>query len=113
MTCGILDAYVFGNALTRVLALGEPDGLLTECAESRRQTRLNSTNQLSTANLKRMRSMAAEDVAARQEFFDKLKGKGDFPSQFRKTMNSMLGKLFGEKIYQRTVKSKHRGSHIG
>jgi hypothetical protein len=63
LTGGILDAFAYGNALTRVLIGGEADSLSTERANS------ETTNVLSMANMKRLYGFDEESVKAREGFF--------------------------------------------
>jgi hypothetical protein len=83
LTGGILDAFAYGNALTRVLIGGEPDSLLTECANSRRGVWLETTNMLSMANMKRLCGFD-ESMKAREGFFHLLKTDASFPTKVPK-----------------------------
>ncbi len=68
LTTGIRDAFAYGNALVRVLR-GEPDSLLTTCANSRRDVFVNETNPTSIGNLRRLQSTAEEDNKSKEAFF--------------------------------------------
>jgi 2-polyprenyl-6-methoxyphenol hydroxylase-like FAD-dependent oxidoreductase len=94
LTSGIADAFCFGNALVRVVKGKEPETLLTECANSRRQTWIDVTNQLSRANLHRLRGHDPETVAARDGFFQKLNTDSSFPQVVRAGMNKILAETF-------------------
>ena len=94
LTCGILDAFAYGNALTRVLSHGESDELLTACAESRRQAWLNTTDPLSRENLARIRPLQPGDVESRKVFFKKLNDDPTFAKQVRGRMDAMIPESF-------------------
>ena len=94
LTSGICDAYAYGNALVRVIKEGESDSLLTSCAESRRQTWINTTDKLSQANLKRMFCFDSETVAARESFFKKLKSEPGFHGLVRGGFDKLLADSF-------------------
>jgi hypothetical protein len=90
LTGGILDAFAYGNVLTRVLSGGEPESLLTECANSRRTAWLETTNTLSMNNLKRLYGFDKETVEAREGFFHLLKTDKSFPAKVWKGFDKML-----------------------
>lgn len=90
LTGGILDAFVYGNAIVRVINGGEDDRLLTECGISRRDAWLTVTNNLSTANLHRLKDFDPEGIKAREEFFRKLKNEPEFVRKVRDGFNKML-----------------------
>jgi hypothetical protein len=90
LTGGILDAFVYGNALTRVLIGGEPDSLLTECGSSRRDAWLETTNVVSMANMKRLYCFDEENVKAREEFFHLLRTDASFPTKVQKGFDKMI-----------------------
>lgn len=90
LTGGILDAFAYGNALARVLTGGEPESLLTECANSRRTTWLETTNMLSMTNLKRLCGFDEENVKAREGFFHLLKTDESFSARVRKGFDKMM-----------------------
>jgi hypothetical protein len=94
LTGGILDAFAYGNALTRVLVDGEPESLLTECANSRRTAWLETTNMLSMTNMKRLYGFDEESVKAREGFFHLLKTDVSFPAQVRKGFARMMPDSF-------------------
>ena len=94
LTGGILDAFAYGNALTRVLIGGEPDSLLTECASSRRDAWLETTNTLSMANMKRLYCFDEESVKAREGFFHLLKTDASFPTKVQKGFDNMMPDSF-------------------
>lgn len=96
MTTGILDAYAYGNALSRV-AHGEPDHLLTECGNSRRTAWLETTNQLSQMNMKRLYAFDEAIVEARDAFFHLLKTDPSFPAKVRSGFDKMLPESFQKK----------------
>lgn len=95
MTTGILDAVAYGNALTRVINGGEPDELLTKCANARRDAWIRATNETSIANLKRLYSTEENDVEARNNFFKGLNKDPKFAKMIKKRMNDMAGDNFG------------------
>lgn len=97
LTGGILDAFAYGNALVRVLRDGEDNLLLTDCANSRRQTWIEVTNKMSQANLDRMAGFDPETVKARDGFFHKLKTNDEFHGMVRagEYMKFILGTLGG------------------
>ena len=94
LTGGILDAYAYGNALTRVIKGGESDSLLTDCADSRRQAWLNTTNALSKANFQRMSGFDEETTKSRQVFFHRLKTDESFPRTIQKGFDKMMPESF-------------------
>jgi hypothetical protein len=98
LTGGILDAFVYGNALTRVLIGGEPDSLLTECASSRRDAWLETTNMLSMANMKRLYGFDEESVKAREGFFHLLKTDASFPTKVQKDFDKMMPDSFEKSL---------------
>jgi len=93
LTTGILDAFAYGNALSRV-AQGEPDSLLTECAESRRNAWLETTNQLSQANMKRLYGFDEASIKGREGFFHLLNADPSFPAKVRAGFDKMLPETF-------------------
>jgi len=93
LTTGILDAFTYGNALSRV-AHGEPDSLLTDCANSRRTAWIEATNQLSQANMKRLYGFDEATVKAREGFFHLLKTDPSFPAKVRSGFDKMLPETF-------------------
>ncbi len=93
LTSGILDAFAYGNALTRA-AQGEPDSILTECANSRRTAWIEATNQLSQANMKRLYGFDEATVKARQGFFHLLKTDPSFPAKVRSGFDKMMPESF-------------------
>ena len=94
LTSGILDAFSYGNALVRVIQNGEPDDLLTQCANSRRDAWINVTNELSQANIRRLYGFDEESVAMREGFFAKLKADPDFPVKVRAGFDKMIPNTF-------------------
>lgn len=94
LTSGILDAFVYGNALTRVCRYGEPASILTDCAESRRNAWLNATSKFALGNLHRLADQEGEQAEARKEFFDKLNNDKNFPGEFRKHLDKMIPETF-------------------
>ena len=73
---------------------GEPDDLLTECANSRRSAWLNTTNELSQANIKRLYGTGVEADASREAFFEKLKNDANFPAVVRAGFDKMIPEDF-------------------
>lgn len=112
MTGGILDAFVYGNALTRVLVGGEPDSLLTECASSRRDAWLETTNVLSMVNMKRLYCFDEESVKAREEFFHLLRTDASFPTKVQKSFDKMIPDSF-EKSPSVSESTEPDGGTIG
>jgi hypothetical protein len=94
LTGGILDAFAYGNAITRVLNGGEPESLLTECANSRRAAWLETTNMLSMTNLKRLCGFDEETVKSREGFFHLLKTDKSFPAKVRMGFDKMMPDSF-------------------
>ncbi|ETN46764.1 uncharacterized protein HMPREF1541_00953 [Cyphellophora europaea CBS 101466] len=94
LTSGIADAFCFGNALTRVIKHGESQRLLTECANSRRQTWIEATNMLSQANISRLYGFDQKTTTAREAFFEKLRTDSAFPSVVRAGMDKMMTDTF-------------------
>ncbi|ETI24453.1 hypothetical protein G647_03822 [Cladophialophora carrionii CBS 160.54] len=95
LTGGICDAFAYGNALARVLSRGEPDSLLTECAETRRQTWLTVTDVLSQANIQRLYRFDDQGiVAAREAFFKRSNEDANFARDVRRGLDKMLSNTF-------------------
>lgn len=94
LTGGILDAFAYGNAFTRVLVGGESESLLTECANSRRTAWLETTNMLSMTNLKRLCGFDKETAKAREDFFHLLKTDESFPAKVRSGFDEMMPESF-------------------
>ncbi|EXJ60695.1 hypothetical protein A1O7_04848 [Cladophialophora yegresii CBS 114405] len=94
LTGGICDAFAYGNALVRVLKRGEPDSLLTECAENRRQTWLTVTDVLSQANIQRLYRFDDEGIAARDAFLKKANEDANFAREVRRGLDKMLSDSF-------------------
>ena len=94
LTGGILDAFVYGNALVRVISGGEKDELLTECGASRRYAWLNVTNNLSKINLHRLKDFDEDGVKAREEFFWKLQNEDGFDKKVKSLFYKMLPETF-------------------
>ena len=94
LTGGILDSFAYGNSLTRVLIGGEPESLLTECANSRRTAWLETTNMLSMTNMKRLYGFDEESVKARESFFQLLKTDHSFPAKVRMGFDKMMPDSF-------------------
>ncbi|OCT52421.1 hypothetical protein CLCR_10093 [Cladophialophora carrionii] len=96
LTGGICDAFAYGNALVRVLERREPDSLLTECAETRRQTWLTVTDVLSQANIQRLYRFDDQGiVAARDAFFKRSNEDGHFLARdVRRGLDKMLSNTF-------------------
>lgn len=92
LTGGILDAFCYGNALSRVLTNKAEDSLLTSCATARREAWQNVTDRLSQDNMKRLYSMDSDNVAARDEFFGKLNDSQTAPT-FARMVRSMFDKM--------------------
>jgi len=95
LTGGILDAYCYGNALTKVLKHGEHDNLLTTCALARRNAWRGITNKLSQDNMLRLFSEDPKIVAEREEFFRKL----NHPDRGKK-FGAAVGKSFGNMMLE-------------
>jgi hypothetical protein len=112
LTGGILDAFVYGNALTRVLVGGEPDSLLTECASSRRDAWLETTNVLSMINMKRLYCFDEESVKGREEFFHLLRTDASFPTKAQKSFDKMIPDSF-EKSPSVSESTEPDGGTIG
>lgn len=94
-TTGIVDAYCYGNALVRVLKDAEPDGLLTECAHSRRDAFLAVTNPSSIMNLKPDADSQEEDVTEfRAMFLNKLNTDPHFHKMLGQKLDALLLKGF-------------------
>lgn len=89
LTGGILDAYCYGNALSRVLKDGEHDNLLTTCALARRNAWIGTTDKLSQENMRRLYSEDPKIIAGREEFFRKL----NHPENGKK-FGAVVGKAF-------------------
>ena len=94
LTGGICDAFCYGNALVRILKHGENDNLLTQCADSRRQTWITTTNQLSQSNIERLYRFDEQGIKARNGFFEKLKMDEAFPGVVRGGMAKMMVDTF-------------------
>ena len=94
LTGGILDAFVYGNAFTRVCKYGESDSLLTECANSRRAAWLNATSKLAMSNLRRLSDADGRYAEERRQFFHKLNSDPAFPKAFRANLNQMIPDTF-------------------
>ena len=94
LTSGILDSFCIGNALVRVIQNSEPDSLLTDCANSRRQAWLDATNELSQANIRRLYGHDEESIAMREGFFDKLRSDPNFPAKIRAGFDKMIPDTF-------------------
>ncbi|KAK5939478.1 hypothetical protein PMZ80_007855 [Knufia obscura] len=95
LTGGILDAYCYGNALTRVLKEAEHDNLLTTCALARRNAWRDVTDKLSQDNMKRLYAEDPKLVAQREEFFCKLND-----GQAGKDFGAAVGKAFGKMMLE-------------
>ena len=93
LTSGILDAFAYGNALTRA-AQGEPDAILTECANSRRTAWIEATNHLSQANMRRLYGFDEPNVKAREGFFQLLNTDPSFPAKVRSGFDKMMPESF-------------------
>ena len=90
-----MDAFCYGNALVRVIKDGEPDSLLTECADSRRDVFLKITNPTSIMNFKRDTYSQDEDaVKFRTAFFHKMNTDPNFSIELRKKVDMMLSRSF-------------------
>ena len=98
LTGGILDAFVYGNALTRVMKDGEPDRLLTDCANSRRDAWLNATSKLEMGNMKRLGEFGEEEAKTRDEFFARLNTDPEYPKMVRKGLDGMIPETFERPI---------------
>lgn len=94
LTSGIADAFCFGNALAKVVNGEAPASFLTECANARRQTWIETTNVLSQANVKRLFASDPEGEAARQGFFGKLNTDTSFPGIVRQGMDKIMTDTF-------------------
>jgi 2-polyprenyl-6-methoxyphenol hydroxylase-like FAD-dependent oxidoreductase len=94
LTGGILDAFVYGNAFTRVFKYGEPDALLTDCANSRRNAWLNATSKLALGNLWRLAEAHGPYADARKELFEKLNSDPAFGKSFRAQLDQMIPETF-------------------
>jgi hypothetical protein len=94
LTGGILDAYVYGNAFTRVVKHGEPTSVLVDAGNSRRNAWLDATSQFALGNLHRLKDIEGEHAEARKVFFDKLNNDPDFPAQFRHNTDRMMPETF-------------------
>jgi hypothetical protein len=89
---------VYGNALKRVIKEGEPDSLLTECANARREAWLTATSLAARKNLTRLQSVEEEEVKDRDQFFHKLNtDKENFAKEMRTNMNRMMTDSFAAK----------------
>jgi hypothetical protein len=64
-------------------------------------TRINATNVMIVANLKRLQSFEPEDVKKRNDFFEKLNTDKNFPAQVRKGMNGLMIDSFEKKALVR------------
>ena len=82
------------NAFSRVIAGGEEDTLLTDCANSRRQAWRETINVLSQTNMKRLSGFGEETVKAREAFFHRLKTDESFPDMNRKSFDRMMPECF-------------------
>ena len=98
LTGGILDAYVYGNALVRVIKGHEPASLLAKAANARRDTWLNVTNPESISQLSLIRSPKSEDAERRKVFFEKMKTDVDFPKYFVKKVKGLIVDTFDEGV---------------
>ena len=94
LTSGILDAYAYGNAFTRVVKNGEAHSLLTECANSRRQVWIESTDKMSQGNLQRMYGFDKETIASREGFFKKLDTDATFHNVVKAGFDKLLPDSF-------------------
>jgi len=94
LTSGILDAAVAGNALNRILKLGESDDLLSDFAETRRKAFLEFTNPLSIANKERLTSTDPKTVAERNWFFNKLNTDDEFQKIVNQGMDRAMENTF-------------------
>lgn len=131
LTGGILDAFCYGNAFTRVLKSKSypispthsnssdahqddiDDSLLTECANARLSTWKNTTNKLSQMNLSRLHAMDAENVTARKIFFSKLndadvESREKFAGMVRKGLDSMMERDFGEGVENIIIQAQNQ-----
>ncbi|KAL7911028.1 FAD/NAD(P)-binding domain-containing protein [Trichoderma velutinum] len=97
LTSGILDAYVYGNAFTRVIKYGEPASVLADAGNSRRNAWLDATSQFALGNLRRLKDTEGEHAEARKVFFDNINNDPDFPRQFRNDMDRMIPDTFEER----------------
>ncbi|RDW79296.1 uncharacterized protein DSM5745_06148 [Aspergillus mulundensis] len=77
LTTGILDAAHLAGSLRQVLKNGAPVELLTSYSETRRRVFRQTTNPITTANLRRLWSTTPEDVKERETFFEKLRDPKD------------------------------------
>lgn len=94
LTSGILDAFCYGNALVRVIQNSEPDDLLIQCANNRRQAWLDATNELSQANIRRLYGHDEESTKMREGFFEKLRSDPSFPGKIRVGFDKMIPDTF-------------------
>jgi hypothetical protein len=94
LTGGILDAYVYGNAFTRVVKHGEPTSVLVDAGNSRRNAWLDTTSQTALGNLHRLKDTEGEHAEARKNFFNKLNNDPDFPARVRHDMDRMIPETF-------------------
>ena len=76
----------------------EPDSLLTECANSRREAWLTATSVAARKNLTRLQSIQEDEAKDREEFFHKLNtDKENFAKVMRANMNRMMLDTFESK----------------
>lgn len=94
LTSGIADAFCVGNALVRVIRDGEDVSILSKCAEARRQTWIEVTNQLSQSNIDRLYANDEQAVGARNGFFQKLNTDPSFSHVVRAGMGKILSDTF-------------------
>ncbi|KAF2122331.1 hypothetical protein BDV96DRAFT_640379 [Lophiotrema nucula] len=98
LTGGILDAFVVGNALTRVVKGGESDSLLTDCANSRRDAWLNTTSKLAMSNMTRLGNFGDNEAKIRDEFFSRLNTDPEFPKIVRSGLDKMIPETFEKPV---------------
>ena len=73
---------------------GESEQVLRRCADSRRQTWLDITNNLSQANVSRLHAFDAEGSQAREPFLPKPKTDDPFPKMMRAGFDKMIPETF-------------------
>ena len=73
---------------------GEPDSLLTECANSRRDAWLNATGIAALGNLKRLASTSESDLKERDDFFHRLETDEEFQNSVRNGFGRMIPDTF-------------------
>ena len=91
LTTGVLDAFVYGNVLLRVIKGGEPPFLLSQAASSRRDAWLNISNPESVAQLKRIQGKSVAEG-------DGEKASSESTSDFMETVKGLIKEDFMEGV---------------